>query len=214
MDKIYSKLKKENAKAVEHHLNLAKDAIKLKKDLLDGKIEELGERMSSPRDEIAQILEITKKIDDVANEDLCAELIALEYNARRLVESIDNENAIMSDLKKGAKKTGFDDIIKEADTETFLADVVNHQLSLLYSIKGLTTSVIRKAKGEDFEELVGENIANLDNIADFIVRVILEEEYPNLQIAYNMLELEGWPELMQKIEEIRTKFMLQEPNLL
>jgi len=206
--------KKANAEVVKNHFNLAKEAIKRKKDILEGSTEELGEQMKRPRNEISQLLAIVEKIDDTAEPDLCAELVALEYDTRRLVESIDHENQLAVELKKGAQETKLEDITQEIEKETFLADIMLHQLTLLNSMKMLIRSIIRQAKGKDFEELVGTNLTNLDNIAGFIVRVILNEEYPNLQIAYNMLELEEWPELMQKIDEIKAKFVPPEPKLL
>jgi hypothetical protein len=212
-----SKLKKEDSKAVERHLKTAKEAIKLKNDLMDGKLEELGEYMQKPRQEIKQITTLIEEIEDEVNPDLLTLLLSLEVNARELEVSIDEEAKLLKNLRGFSGKTGFKQIQKQMEGEAILAWIIEHQLNVLVDIRTLSRSIIKQAKKLRRKELknrIAMCAQNMDDIASYLSKVILREELPHLTLAYSALQLEEWPELQERLVELKKRYEVLEPKIL
>jgi len=206
---LLEKLTKEDAISVKNHLEKAKAVIVRKRDILDGKVEELGEKIKRPRDEIKQLQNLINKSKDFITADLEAQLLALEVDTRDLEGSIDKEYSLLESLEKEAE------VQKKAEEELVLGKILVHQINLLTSITHLTTEVINNledVKGADLKDTIGSNLENLNNIACYFSTIIIRDELPELKVAYKMLELEGWPELEMKIAEIQTRFVRMEPK--
>ena len=211
-----TKLREGDSKAVESHLKKVEDAIVLKRDLLDGKREELLETMKKPRDEVKQIEKIIKEVEETAGPDLLAELLALKVDARELVESIDAEYAMVKGLEEGGETIKISGVEKEIELEKTLENWIEHQLNLIADLQNLASGVVKKAKDHNDagqKELISENAVNISDIASFISNVILTEELPNLNVAYNMLRLEEWPAEMERISKIEKRFDNVEPDV-
>lgn len=213
---MLSKLKKKDSEVVARHLKKVDESTRKKKDMLDGKLEELGEKIKRPRKEVDQLTKIIKDVEGVASADMFSLLLALEVNTRELMRSIDEEHFLVEKIKK-SKDTETKTIKKEIEGETVLGNIIEHQLNLLSSIKDLIKAAMKKLssiKDKNKRELIGFNLENLDNIASYLSNIILHEEMPNLEISYNLLKLEEWPELKKRIAGIKSKFAEIEPHLL
>ena len=211
-----SKLKKEDSNAVERHLKSARAAIKLKNDLMNGKLEELGEYMQNPRQEIKQITTLIEEIEDEVNPDLLTLLLSLEVNARELEISIDEEAKLLKNIRGFRGKTGFGQIQKEMRGEAILAWIVEHQLNVLVDIHTISRSIIKHAKRlkrEGLKNKVAMCAQNMDDIASYLSKVILREELPHLTLAYSALQLEEGPELRERIVVRKKKYEVVEPKI-
>jgi len=211
-------IKKGQMAAIRKHLSKAEDIVKKKKDFLTGRREELGERLDMPKDEIKQILLLIEEAKKYATPELSTLLLALKVDTRQLSESVKKEAEIVDKLEKDAKGESERDILREIDEEIDLALHLEHQINLLTDIQRLSKEIINKVdtdvKTEEKRSEIGGNLANLNNIASFLLTMIHKEELPQLKIAYNMLQLIEKPELAKKLAKIQSSFENLQPNVL
>ena len=213
---MLKKLKNDDLGVIKEHIGFVKAAAQKKKDVLDGKFEELGEFLTHPRKEAEQLSKVIKDIEKIAGSDLLATLLALEVDTRELMRSIEEELKLIKGIEK-VKTTKKKSIEKEIEGEIILATIIEHQLSLLVDLKSLTRASINKSneiRNAKKRAEVGKNSVNLNNIANFLGRVIFDEEIPNLAIAYNMLKLEEWEKIEERIIEAKAKFFETQEHLL
>lgn len=210
-------LRKEDAEIVKTHLLAVNKAIKRKDDLLEGRVEELIELNRHPRDEVKQIVETIKEVEDSINSELLSDLLALEVKARELAESVDEERALMKDIKPKAIGRTQKSLLKGIEEEMLLASIAEHQLNIIVNIHALAKQIIEIAndlENEILRDKINITATNINDIATFLAQIILREEMPHLKLAFNMLRLEGWPGLKKKIAEIESRFVELEPKLL
>src|SRR3989344_3203789 len=206
--KMLKKLKKQDLEVVKEHIVLYKQAAHKKKDVLDGKFEELGEFFKYPRKEVEQVAKVIKDVEKTASSDLLSTLLGLEVNTRELMRSIDEELKLIKSLEK-VKSAHTKEIQKSIEGELILATIIEHQLSLLIDIQNLSRATINKAneiKSAKKRSELAKNSINLNNIASFLGRVIFGEQVPNLAVAYNMLRLEEWDEVEERILQVKIRF--------
>ena|GEM_PF-2258103 len=211
------KLRKEDAEIVKEHLLAVTKAIKRKDDLLEGRIDELIELNRRPRDEVKQIERTIKEVEGSVDNDFLAELLALEVKARELADSVDEERALIKDISP--KKIGKTQkaILKGLEGEALLAAAAEHQLNIIVNIHELVIDIVEEANDLEDEALrnkINYTATNINDIATFLAQIVLREEMPHLKLAFNMLRIEGWPELEKKIAEIESRFVELEPKLL
>lgn len=208
--------KKEDAESVAKHLKRMEAVIHRKKDILDGNIDELGETIKRPRDEVKQIMKIAKESLPYVSVELSALLLLLKVDARSLEESMDLEYKLVKDLKKGSKNTALDDIQMELEKSVALGNFIKHQINLLANIQTISKDILNKVdtiKNKEQRALVGGTVGNLNDIANYLGNMILDGEIPNLRIAYNTLKMEGMPELEAILAEIESSFVRLQPKL-
>jgi len=211
-------IKKGQMAAIRKHLSKAEAIVRKKTDFLTGRREELGESLETPKDEIKQIMLLIEEAKKYATPELSTLLLALKVDTRQLSESIKKEAELVDKLEKDAKGTSERDILKEIDEEIDLALHLEHQINLLTDIQRLSKEIINKVdtdvKNEEKRSEIGGNLANLNNIASFLLTMIHEEELPQLKIAYNTLQLIEKPELAEKLAKIQSRFENLQPNVL
>lgn len=210
--RMLKKLKKEDFGIIKGHIEIVRDSVKRKKDILEGKFEEI----QKPRNEVDFLAKLVKASEKYADKKLLAVLLALEVDSRELLRSIGEESDLVKKLGhlKGASAKS---ISKSIEGELIMASIVEHQLGLLFDIRGLAVdSIILSSdlKKRALRILIEKSCANLDNLVHFIARIIFDEEVPHLAIVYNMLRLEEWEDIEGKIVEIKARFFDTEAHLL
>ncbi len=201
--RMLKKLKKQDLEVVKEHIELFKEGAQKKKNVLDGKFEELGEFLKHPRNEAEQLTRVIRDVEKAASSGLLASLFALEVNARELMRSIDEELKLIRAVEKAKA------VQKEIEGELILATIIEHQLSLIIDIQTLSRATIEKAneiKNSKKRSEVARNSVNLNNIGNFLGRIIFDEQIPNLAVAYNMLRLKEWDEIEARIMQVKNRF--------
>jgi len=205
-DIISKKVKKKDLDVIITHAKEIKSVIKRKKDMLTGKVPEL-EFIGSPDSVLNILAKVLEDVQEDASSELLADILALEVNARELMESIDQENEI---IIKFAKKTSVDfkDVQDELQDEFLMGKILEHQINLLFDIHTVAKQTLDKAGELHWEKRnqVGRAVENLDDIASYLDALIREFQVPNLAIIYNMLRLSEWPRVEAKIAEIAQTF--------
>lgn len=208
-DGILSNLDEEDVKSVLDHIKKVKEAIKRKKDLVEGNIAELTE--VNPENEIEKLDKALKEAEE--DEVLTEDIENLKSSAEKLLESIDKEYGMMKkveDYEGGDVKK----LQGEMQNEIIIGVTIEHQLNLLYNIRDKSRAAIKEAVklDEPHKSKVGNAVESLNDISSYIVSTIFEEELPHLSVAYNTLRLEEWPEIEKDIKEIQTRFENLEPK--
>ncbi len=207
-ERVLNKLKKEDLAVVKAHIGSVKSSVQKKQDLLEGKLGEFGEAFKKPKDETDKLAKLIKKIQKHSGKDLLVSLLAMEVDFRELIQSVEEEFRLIRHFEKN-KGIKFKKIAKEIEDEIIIANVVEHQLNLLISIKKLNFSAMQFSKSSPthkIAESVGKQCASIDDLIHFIARIIFEEEVPNLSIIYNMLRLEEWKDIEKTIMRIKLNF--------
>ncbi|MFH1450923.1 MAG: hypothetical protein ABIF92_02995 [archaeon] len=211
-------IKKGQMISVRKHLEKAEEVVRKKSEYLSGKREELGEKAKNPKSETKQIMMLVEEAKKQKIPELGELLLALEVNTRQLVDSIKEEKEMVDVLEKDAKGTSERNILKEIDEELEFATHLEHQMNLLTDIERLSLEIINtldtSVKDKKARQKIGDNLANLNNIATFLLNMINEEEIPQLKLAYNLLELSEREGSREKLLEIRNRFENIQPNVL
>jgi predicted DNA-binding protein len=172
-------------------------------------MEELGEDVKNPKDELAQLMKLVKEAEEKGLGEIGKLLLAVEVDTRLLKESVDKEITLIEELTKDAKGTDEREILNEIREELELAQHIQHQINVLTDLRKLSSDVIKEIKKTDDKDWVDKacmNLTNLDSIAAFIVNLIDERELSKLQLVYNILQEIERPELQEKLVEIRAQF--------
>ena len=206
--KMLKKLKKQDLEVVKEHIKLYKAAAQRKKDLLDGKLEEIGEFLKHPRKEADQLAKVIKDVEKIAGHDLLETLVELEFFTRELIKSINEEFKLIKSVEN-IKSTKDKAIQKEIEGEIILGTILEHQISLMLEMRNLSLKSINQAnelKDAKKRSEVGRNSMNLNNIANFLANLIIDEQVPNLSVAYNAMHVEEWDKIEERIIEAKAKF--------
>ncbi len=206
--RMLKKLKKQDLEAITVHVENFKAGSQKKKEVLDGKFIELGEFLKHPRNEVEQLAKLIKHVQKAASSDLLATLFALEVHTRELMRSIDEELKLIKTLEK-PKSIKFKETQKELEGEIIIATIIEHQLSLIVDIQNLSRIAINKSheiKNEKKRTEVGRIAVNLNNMANFLGRLVFSDQIPNLAIAYNMLRLEEWGDVEERLMQVKNRF--------
>ncbi|MFO7872228.1 MAG: hypothetical protein R6U26_01135 [Candidatus Undinarchaeales archaeon] len=200
----------EDTEAILNHIKKVKEAIKKKKDLIEGKTPEITE--AKPENEIEKL---GKLLGDIESEDeeLISDIKRLKEETEELLNSVKKEIEITEKVEK-YKGSSSEELQEEMENELVIGEAIEHQLNILQNIISTSKSAIKKAvKLKDKHKTkVGNTAENLNDMAMFIVRIIFNEELPHLSVAYSLLKLDEWPEVEAKIQEIRTRFEMLGPK--
>ncbi len=204
--KLLSNLSKEDASLVLKHVELVKSVIKKKKGIADGTIPELLD-VGRPKDELNKLMKAIKDVEKNADSSILSVLLDLEINVKELLSSIDEEYSKLIKIESG-NKPNFNTDQKNIQDELVIGLLIEHQLNILYKIQTLCRKGLKEIKklNEKNKNEVGSVIETLDNIASHLKSLIFVEEVPNLSVTYNLLRLEGWPEIEKRIQSINLKF--------
>lgn len=200
LKKHFSKLKKEDAKAVHRHLEDARKIILHKKNFLEKGEVLFGEKLDSKY--------VLKELDKLMK--VYADMQPLLYSAKislkELIKSIEEEQKIIAALEKIALKPGVFE--KELRNEIILGEIMEHQLNLCADLAKYSSDILNSF-GKNTKTPLVPIAENLSNSANYLLRVMMEQEFPALSIAYNMLKFEGWPEVEKRILALKEKM----PNI-
>lgn len=200
---------------VRRHLKKVERIIKDKAAFITGEREELFEKIANPKGEIAQLIMLIEEAENHKNEELGKALLALEYDTRQVLNSIKDENILLNNLEKDAKGADERHILAEIEEELAFIMHVEHQMTLLESVGAMSAKALNLLKDEKdlaWKEKAGSNLMNLNNITAFLNGMIMQQEMPQLQNAYNMLQVSDLPEAQEKLKIIQNKFKVLKPK--
>ena len=134
-------IKKEQMKNIRSWLKEAEDVVLIKKKLLEGEMEELGEDVKNPKDELAQLMKLVKEAEEKGLGEIGKLLLAVEVDTRLLKESVGKEITLIEELTKDAKGTDEREILNEIREELELAQHIQHQINVLQDIHRLCSEI-------------------------------------------------------------------------